>query len=198
MKILRWLLCLAALSFVLAGCSSYPPPPRLPKPLPSTSVGPGDVFEVHVVGEAGLPVEYRVNPDGSIDFPYIQRLVVANMEPQDIATLIRRKLLEAKVLSNPQVSVSVKHYNSKKVTIIGQVVKPGSINYTDNLRLVDAISQAGWFTPLADSNHVVLTRRITPDKTLTVYVSVDAITAGKQPDVPLQAGDTINVNESVF
>lgn len=151
-----------------------------------------------MVGEAGLPVEYRVNPDGSIDFPYIQRLVVANMEPQDIATLIRRKLLEAKVLSNPQVSVSVKHYNSKKVTIIGQVVKPGSINYTDNLRLVDAISQAGWFTPLADSNHVVLTRRITPDKTLTVYVSVDAITAGKQPDVPLQAGDTINVNESVF
>ena len=124
--------------------------------------------------------------------------MVANVEPQDIASLIRRKLQEAKILSEPQVSVSVKQYNSKKVAIIGQVIKPGSIAYTESLRLVDALSQAGWFTPLAANNHVLLTRLTRDGGSVTVEVSVDAITDGKRPDIPLQAGDTIKVPERVF
>jgi polysaccharide export outer membrane protein len=182
-----------------AGCSAYPAPPvNLPRALPSTTVGPGDVFEVHVMGEPNLPKDYRVNPDGTIDFPYVARLMVANVEPQDIASLIRRKLQEAKILNDPQVSVSVKQYNSKKVAIIGQVIKPGIIPYTESLRLVDALSQAGWFTPLSASNHVLLTRLTRDGGSITVEVSVDAITDGKRPDIPLQAGDTIKVPERVF
>lgn len=188
-----------ALSLGSAACSSYPPPPtNLPRALPSTTVGPGDVFEVHVMGEPNLPKDYRVNPDGTIDFPYVARLMVANVEPQDIASLIRRKLQEAKILIDPQVSVSVKQYNSKKVTIIGQVIKAGSLPYTDSMRLVDALSQAGWFTPLSASNHVLLTRLTKDGGSITVEVSVDAITAGKRPDIALQAGDTIMVPEKVF
>jgi polysaccharide export outer membrane protein len=161
-------------------------------------VGPGDVFEVHVMGEPTLPKEYRVNPDGSIDFPYVARLVVQNLEPQDISSLIRRKLQEGKILNDPQVSVSVKQYNSKKIAVIGQVTKPGSVPYTDSLRLVDALSQAGWFTPLAASNHILLTRLTKDGGSVTVELSVDAITDGKRPDIPLQAGDTIKVPEKVF
>ncbi len=188
-----------ALFVANAGCSAYPAPPvNLPRASPSTTVGPGDVFEVHVMGEPNLPKDYRVNPDGTIDFPYIARLMVANVEPQDIASLIRRKLQEAKILNDPQVSVSVKQYNSKKVAIIGQVIKPGSIPYTESLRLVDALSQAGWFTPLSASNHVLLTRLTRDGGSITVEVSVDAITDGKRPDIPLQAGDTIKVPERVF
>lgn len=195
MRSLRFLVFAAAL---VAGCAKYPAAPtNLPRALPSTTVGPGDVFEVHVVGEPGLPKEFRVSPDGTIDFPYVKRLVVANMEPQDIASLVRAKLMEAKVLTDPQVSVAVKQYNSKKVAVIGQVSKPGSIPFTESLRLVDAISQAGWFTPLAQSNGVILTRQV-GNGSVTVIVSVDAITDGKQPDILLQAGDTIKVGERVF
>ncbi len=160
-------------------------------------MGPGDVFEVHVVGETTLPREFRVSPDGSIDFPYVARLMVANVEPQDIASLIRKKLIEANILKDPQVSVSVKQYHSKKISVIGQVTRPGSIPYTESLRLVEAVSQAGWFTPLAASSRVVLTRQV-GDKSVTVEVSVDAITDGKQPDILLQAGDTIKIPERVF
>lgn len=188
-----------AMALGLTACGSYPPPPtNLPRALPSTTVGPGDVFEVHVTGEPNLPKEYRVNPDGSIDFPYVARLVVQNLEPQDISSLIRRKLQEGKILNDPQVSVSVKQYNSKKIAVIGQVTKPGSVPYTDSLRLVDALSQAGWFTPLAASNHILLTRLTKDGGSVTVELSVDAITDGKRPDIPLQAGDTIKVPEKVF
>lgn len=199
---LRFFVASFAVAAVLAGapaCTSYPPlPTNLPRALPSTTVGPGDVFEVHVVGEPSLPKEFKVNPDGSIDFPYVARLTVNELEPQDIASLIRKKLQEGKILNDPQVSVSVKQYNSKKVAVIGQVTKPGTIPFTDSLRLVDALSQAGWFTPLSASGHVLLTRLGKDGQSVTVEISVDAITDGKRPDIPLQAGDTIKVPERVF
>ncbi len=182
------------------GCrGSRPPAPKnLPAATPSTTVGPGDVFEIYVVGETNLPKEYRVQPDGTIDFPYIDRLAVSGLEPQDIVNLVKVKLVDKKILSNPQVSLVVKQYNSKKVSVIGQVAKPGSIPWTEGMKLVDAVSLSGWFTNIADSNHIILTRHIAKEKTVTVTVSVDAITDGAQADIPLQAGDTIKVESRVF
>jgi polysaccharide biosynthesis/export protein VpsN len=193
------LFSLLALVLLVACHGARPGPPRnLPAPTPSTTVGPGDVFEVHVVGEANLPKEYRVQPDGSIDFPYIDRLQVAGREPQDIVELIKAKLVENKILTSPQVSIFVKQYNSKKVSVIGAVTKPGSVPWTEGMKLVDAISQSGWFTNLADANHVVLTRYVAKNKTVTAIISVEAITDGAQADIPLQAGDTIKVDSRVF
>lgn len=181
------------------GCSARPGPPlNLPAPVQSTTVGPGDVFSVVVVGEKELPTEFRVQPDGTIDFPYIDRVSVLNLEPQDIVSLLKKKLVEAKVLQEPQVMVIVKQYNSKRVTVIGSVTKPGNVPWTEGMGIVDAISQAGWFTPIADSNHVILTRHANQGKTVTAVISVEAISNGQQADVPLQTGDTIKVDQRTF
>ena len=188
------------LSVLIVGCGgSRPGPPKnLPPPVQSTVVGPGDIFEVFVLGESGLPKEYRVQPDGTIDFPYVDRLTVAGLEPQTIVDRLKSALVEKKILQDPQITLVMKQYNSKKVSIIGQVSKPGSVAWTEGMKLVDAISQSGWFTALADSNHVLLTRNISATKTVTAVVSVDAITDGVQADIPLQAGDTIKVDARVF
>jgi polysaccharide export outer membrane protein len=164
----------------------------------STAVGAGDTFIIQVVSEKDLPSEYRVAPDGTIDYPYVGRVKVAGLEPQEIVDLLRKKLIDAQYLTNPQISLIVKDYASKKVTVIGQVGKPGSVSWTDGMKLVEALSQAGWFTPMADSNHVVLTRILAANKSITAIVSVDAITDGKQSDIPLQAGDTVKVESRVF
>jgi protein involved in polysaccharide export with SLBB domain len=181
------------------GCSrAHPGPPNLPAPTPSTSVGPGDVFEVSVLGEKDLPKEYRVQPDGSIGFPYIDRITVAGLEPQQIEELIKKQLVEKKILVDPQVTLVVTQYNSKKVSVIGSVQKPGSLPWTEGMKLVEAISLAGGFTSLADADHVFLTRNVSQSKTVTAVVSVDDITEGKTADIPLQAGDTIKVETRVF
>ena len=99
---------------------------------------------------------------------------------------------------DPQVTLVVKQYNSKKVSVIGAVQKPGSLPWTEGMKLVDAISCAGGFTSLADADHVVLTRIVGPSKTVTATISVDDITDGKVQDIPLQAGDTIKVEQRVF
>ncbi len=182
------------------GCAgSRPPPPtNLPPPVNSTTVGPEDVFEVNVYSEPTWPKEYRVQPDGSINFPFIERVDVSNKEPQEIALTIKARLAEKRILTNPQVSVVMKAYNSKRITVVGQVARPGTVPWAQGLKLVEAIAQSGGMTPVADSNHVILTRSVTATKTVTAIISVDAITDGAQGDIPLQAGDTIKVESKSF
>lgn len=189
---------LAAAAFLLGCARSHPGPPNLPAPTPSTTVGPGDVFEVSVLGEKDLPKEYRVQPDGTVDFPYLDRLTVGGLEPQQIEDLIKQQFVAKKILVDPQVTLVVKQYNSRKVSVIGSVQKPGNLPWTEGMKLVDAISLAGGFTSIADADHVRLTRIVGPSKTVTATVSVDDITDGKLPDIPLQAGDTVKVDQRVF
>jgi protein involved in polysaccharide export with SLBB domain len=181
------------------GCGrAHPGPSNLPPPSQSTTVGPGDLFEVSVLGEKDLPKEFRVQPDGTIDFPYIDRLMVAGLEPQQIEDLIKTTLVSKQVLVGPQVTLVVKQYNSKKVSIIGAVQKPGSLPWTEGMRLIDAISLAGGLTSLADGDRVRITRNVAANRTVTATVSIDDISDGKTADVPLQAGDTIKVDQRIF
>lgn len=183
---------------LVAGCGrNYPPPASLPDPVVNLQVGPGDVLEVFVVGEEKLPKEYEVNPDGSLDFPYTKGIKVSGLEPKAIALAIHDQLVEAKYLQNPQVTVKVKAFNSKKIQVIGQVTKPGPLPYTDGMTLVQAISAAGWFTPLADTNHVQVIR-ISGTRSVNALISVDAITDNARADVKLQQGDTIKVDQRLF
>jgi polysaccharide export outer membrane protein len=171
----------------------------LPPPTQSTTVGPGDVFAVIVTGEKDIPTEYRVQPDGSVAFPYLDRLIVGGLEPQQIEELIKKGLVEHQILVAPNVTLVVKQYNSKKVSIVGAVQRPGSMPWSEGMKLIDAISASGGLTPLADGDHVRVTRVVAGQaRTVTATVSVDDITDGKLADVPLQAGDTIKVDQRIF
>ena len=65
-----------------------------------------------------------------------------------------------------------------------------------DLELEDAAHPG--FATLADRDRVTLNRRVSKDKVVRVVFSVAAMTEGKINDVPLQAGDTIYVEERVF
>lgn len=170
---------------------------NLPTPVESTTLGAGDVFTLEIVGEKELPLEYRVASDGTVELPYIAPLSVAGLEPQQISQLIRQRLVEGQILTNPSVIVSVKEYNSKRVSVLGQVQKPGSFPLSPGMTLVDAISQAGGLNAIANRDRVNITRRSKAGNQ-TAQVSIAAITDGESPDIPLQAGDQIYVNERVF
>ena len=183
---------------VVAGCAGRPKSRvNLPPPVESTTIGAGDVFNLTIVGEDKLPKEYRVSPDGSVDFPYIHRQQVAGLEPQEIVDLVRKKLIEADILRDPSVAIDVREYNSKRVVVLGQVQKPGSFPLTPGFTLIQAISTAGGFNSIANRDRINLTRK-TAGQTRTVVLSVDAITDGSLPDIALQAGDTIFVGERIF
>lgn len=193
------LLMLALLAPTLGACASNADNSKvkLPAPVESTTLGPGDVFQLQIVGEKELPTEYQIASDGTVDLPYIHTLKVAGLEPQEVARLVRQRLIDQKILSDPSVVVSVKEYRSKSITVLGAVQKPGAFPLTPGLSLVQAISLAGGLTSIANKDRLTLKRRVKGGAT-TVVLSIDAITEGRSPDVPLQAGDSIYVHERVF
>lgn len=184
---------------LLCACSgSRPPAPELPPVERNTTLGPGDLLQIEVVGEKELPKDYQVFSDGTIEFPYLDKVKVAGLEPHQVVDIIKARLKEQKILVDPKVALVVKAYASKSVSVIGQVQKPGSIGWSEGITLLKAISTVGGFTQLANSNQVVLIRQTKDGKTLRVLVSVDAIMENQQGDIPLQAGDTIKVEQRAF
>jgi len=185
---------------MLSGCGPGPAPahPNLPPPTDRGVLGPGDIFTVEVVGEKDLPREYQIARDGTVELPYVHTLKVSGLEPPQVARLIRQRLIEAKVLTDPSVMVQVKEYNSRRITLLGQVAKPGSFPFSPGLTFVGAISLAGGLTGLARSDRVTLTRQLDDGGARSVEVNADSIIEGRAPDIPLQAGDRIFVHERLF
>src|SRR5260221_13686599 len=157
----RKFLCVVVASAMwLSGCAGRPRSRiNLPPPVESTTVGVGDVFSISIVGEDKLPKEFRVAPDGTVDLPYIHRIQAAGLEPQELAALVRKKLIEADVLRDPSVAIDVKEYNSKRVVVLGQVQKPGSFPLSPGFTFIQAISQAGGFNALSHRGRGNLTRK---------------------------------------
>lgn len=195
----RGLVRIAALACFMAACGGSSGNQRLnlPPPTEKSTVGPGDVFTMEVMGEKDLPREYQIASDGTVDIPYLQTVHLAGLEPHEISRLIRKLLIEKQILSDPSVVVQVKEYNSRRVTIMGQVAKPGTFPYTTGLTLIQALSQAGGPTGIANLDKVNLTRR-TDGGSRTVVISIGTIMEGRSADIPLQSGDRIFVHERMF
>ena len=184
---------LAGLLLVTSACSGGQARPlALPPPVDVATLGPGDVFELHVVGEDKLPIAFTVAPDGTADLPYVHRISVAGLEPQQIAEQVRIQLIRAEILVDPGVSVSLKEGTSKRVEILGEVQKPGSVPLQAGMTLLRAISLSGGFSAMANPSHVTIRRRVGAG-TKAATVSVDDIMQNRIPDPFLQAGDSVNV-----
>lgn len=182
---------------LLAACGPAASPDPPPTVEHDTSLGSGDVFEVRVYGEDDLNNNYRVEQDGSIDFPYLGRLEVAGLEPPEIADLLEERLRSDGVLVNPQVSVLVTDYESRLVSVIGAVRSPGNYPVTPGLTALQAVGLAGGTTDLADRDGAILTRRIN-GQARRFQVPLDRISVGNADDVPVRADDIILVPERPF
>ena len=164
---------------------------------PDTTLGPGDLFEIRVFGEKDLSNKHRVSSDGTIDFPLIGAVQVAGKTPSEIAKTIERMLVEGELLKRPQVSILVEEYVSKKVSVFGQVKKPGTLPFRDGMSVVEAISDAGGFTSMARTNDTTVIRVI-DGKKRSFKVPVELIGQGRAPNFVLRPGDIVFVPERVF
>jgi protein involved in polysaccharide export with SLBB domain len=173
-----------------------PPPIAELAPIPATTLGPGDVFEVRVFQEPDLSGVFRLAGDGSISFPLCGRIQLGGLT-STLATDQLTKCLAKGFLRDPQVSIFVREYNSKKIFVFGEVQKPGTFQYEDGMNIVQAITMAGGFAQHASKNSTSVTRLLDGTER-RVKVAVEDIGLGRAENFNLRPGDIIFVPESLF
>lgn len=131
-------------------------------------VNAGDILNITVwdhpeltipAGSMRTPTEAGnwVHTDGTIFYPYVGRVEVAGLKVTEIRDILRDRLAE--YIESPQVDVTVAGFRSKRVYVTGEVKAPGTQSITNvPLTLLEAVSQAGGLTEMADWTNVTLTR----------------------------------------
>ena len=122
------------------------------------AIGPDDVLEVTYWGEKDLAAEVVVRPDGNIALPLIGDVTAAGLTPAELTARIRTAA--ADLLEIPIPTVIVKQINSRKVTITGEVAKPGRYPLPGSMTVLELIATAGGFTDFADQKNIGVVRKV--------------------------------------
>ena len=117
-------------------------------------LGEDDLLNVTVYENDDLATLARINGDNKIAMPLIGEINVGGLTVRKAEQEIAARLADGFLL-NPSVSIFVKEYHSKKVTILGEVDKPGLYELSGNATLLEIISQAGGLTDKAGSEALV-------------------------------------------
>ena len=179
------------------------------------AVGPGDVLQVDVYGFGDLKTESEVSPNGTISLPLIGE---ADVKGRDLSA-VKRQLsgLYSRYIRNPRIDVAIKNYHSNRVSVIGEVQRPGMYPLRRNGQLLtELLSEAGGKNQLA-SNRLILLPAPRLDSSAVPTLTTASITApssnsgmgveiemesllGKLDQrpllIPLIAGDTVVVPEA--
>ena len=60
-----------------------------------------DVVAIRIVDHPELDTTTRVEPDGTINFPYVGRIKAAGRTEDDLARAVRRRFIELKIIAEP-------------------------------------------------------------------------------------------------
>lgn len=163
----------------------------------SYQIGPRDQVAIRVFEEPRLNVDVRVDEDGTVRLPLVGRVPAEGLTENELAARLKQ-ILERELLQRASVSVEVLEFRSRPISVIGAVHRPGSLNYSGRLTLLEAITAAGG---LAD-NHgdsIFVLRRADNGLTDQVGIRIEDLLVRADPDVniPIFANDLINVPAAV-
>lgn len=181
-------------------------PPVKPEPAKSDPVqtryvlGPQDQLRITVFDEPDLTNTYRVEADGFITFPLINRVAASGLTLAELQERIKG-LLANGYIRNPIVRIEIEQYKSQYVIVGGEVRAPGKIPMTGTMTLPEALAAAGSPTAAA-STEVIVTHAKKPNadgkmpdkEAESVHVNLKQLQLGKTgQEILLQDGDTIFV-----
>ncbi len=158
-------------------------------------IGPLDVLDISVFKVPELSRSVQVADVGSINLPLVGEIQAAGKTSREVEQDLTAKL-GAKYLQSPQVTVYVKEYNSRRVTVDGAVKKPGVYPIRGKTTLVQFLAMAEGPNEVSDTSSIVVFRTANGKKSAAKF-DLDEIRNGAAPDPVIQEGDVIVVNESM-
>lgn len=157
-------------------------------------VGPFDQIAVDVLGLPEISRQVRVDADGNVAIPLAGSISVTGKNPDELARLIEQRLRSGYV-RDPRVTVTVIETVSQTMAVEGEVRTPGIFPVIGRMTLLKAISSAQGTTDIADTNHVVVFRRVSGQSMAALY-DLRAIRLGAYEDPLIYTNDIVVVGES--
>src|SRR5208337_2437751 len=88
-------------------------------------LGPGDSVSIQVYGQPDMTTTVYVSDDGTIPVPLAGAVPVAGLSPSEASQRIEKALKDGGFLVDPHVTLTVTQSLSQRVSVLGQVGKPG-------------------------------------------------------------------------
>ena len=109
-------------------------------------LGSGDVLRISVYNNPDLTLETRVGERGMITFPLIGEVQVEGITASAAEKKIAKLLETGNFVKQPQVNVLVTQFQSKMVSVLGSVIKPGRYPLERATNLADLLALVGGAT----------------------------------------------------
>ncbi|WP_340652857.1 polysaccharide biosynthesis/export family protein [Phyllobacterium sp.] len=109
-------------------------------------IASGDVLQITVYGDAGLSGTFPVSVDGTIGYPILGNIPVADHNISEVTNTISQALLQH--IPGLSVSVAVKEY--APVFVIGDVQKPGKYEYRPGMIALELFALSGGLKEATD------------------------------------------------
>ena len=175
-------------------------------------IGPEDMLEIRVWDHDDLTREVYVSREGVFSYPLIGTVEAGGLSIEQLEKEIRGRL-SGKYIIDPQVSVAVKEYKSKKVFVLGEVggsgKGPGTYPLTGKTTLIEVLTMAGGPTKDAGSEVIVMRPKnsrenpVTPEQAgkddKVIKVDLRRLLDGdNRQNIYLEPNDTVYVSKAAY
>lgn len=156
-------------------------------------LGAGDSVTLSVFGQPDMATTAFVADDGTLTVPLAGPVNVNGLSPSEAARRVEKALRDGKYLVDPHVTISAVVSRSQRISVIGEVNKPGRYVVESNIPIFDLLAEAGGATENA-SDIVYLLRPDKDGKEIRYEINLKGLAKGNMPI----AGQALRAGDSVF
>ncbi len=190
--------CIKLVALILLLCAGCQAPKKAPQQLTSRTPSflvAGDVIRISFPAAAELNQTQKIGSDGTVSLPLVGEVTAAGKTVGELQVELARRYKPQ--LQDNEVIVSL-DTRAVPVVVSGAVQKPGKIIFERPATVLEAIMEAGGFTPEADLKKVSLIR-IVKGQHETQIVDLRGLLKGKDiPAIYCSGGDVIYVPEKLL
>lgn len=162
---------------------------------PVYRLGAGDHLTVEVWGRPEVSGSHVVGPDGVISMPLVGTVTLNEITRDEAALVLHNKL--AKYYLRPAVVLRVDQYTANRVTVLGRVQNPGTIQFEEQPTLLETLARAGSL-PVIDKEATLNRVAVFRGREQVIWVDLRQALNRMNPayNIRLRSGDLIYIPDS--
>ncbi len=159
-------------------------------------LGPQNLVQIKIFGEAAVNQIYRLDETGFITHALLGRVKLEGLTVAETEQMMEERLADG-YINNPNVTVFVIEHS--RFSILGEVRRPGTYEILGRVSIIEAISMAGGFTPLANQKDVKIIRKSGgSEETLKIDATRIIGHGDLSEEVDVRSNDVIVISKSFF